>query len=105
MLNPIIRSRLKLTVAIIIILTIILYVPIDIIYAAKSAKEFDVINPWAAFIAIITTIGLVGSYYINKETQRSSLLSNVFNFSTDEENTSKKVLSEEDESDPHEMPL
>jgi len=104
MLSDLKRSRLKLTIVIIIALIGLLYVPIDVIYAAIEKDKFDLINPWAAFIAIITTLGMVGGYYINKETERSSLLSNVFNFPS-EEMTEKKVLDGEDESDPHEMPI
>lgn len=104
--NNLKRTRLKLTVVIVIALIGLLYVPIDVIYAAVEKEKFDLINPWAAFIAVISTIGLVGGYYINKETERSSLLSNVFNFSSEKELEGKKIMKGEDESDPqNDLPI
>lgn len=100
--NDLKRSRLKLTIFLVITLILLLYVPIDIIYIGVEKEKFDLVNPWAAFIAIISTIGLVTGYYINKETERSSLLTNIINMPEDQE---KKVLPGEDNSDPDEMPF
>ena len=98
------RTRLKLTIFLVIALIMLMYVPIDIIYKAAEYEKFDLINPWASFIAIISTIGLVSGYYINKETQRSSLIDQTYNFNRTSD-VKKKVLAGEDETDPGMMPI
>ena len=93
------RSRLKLTIVGVVVLILGLLFPIYIIDKASDRYIFDISPPWVAFGIVVTTIGGVIGYYVNRETARPSFLTtNIFD-------GVKKILPGEDESDPKDIPL
>ena len=99
-LNNMQRTRLKLTIMGAILLFIVLMFPIYIIYKASQSAIFELSAPWITFGTIVTTIGAVIGYYVNRESHRPSLMNT--NIITP---TVHKLMNGEDESDPEEIPL
>lgn len=99
-LNSMQRSRLKLTIVGAALMFAVLLFPIYIINKAAESAIFEVSAPWIALGTIITTIGGIIGYYVNKESYRPSLIST--NIVT---NAKEKILDGEDESDPDNIPL
>lgn len=98
-LNDMQRSRLKLTIVGVVVLVLGMLFPVYIINKAADRFIFDISPPWVAFGIIVTTIGGIIGYYVNKESIRPSLLTtNIFD-------GVKKILPGEDESDPENIPL
>lgn len=98
-LNNLQRSRLKLTLVAAAFLMVLAVFPMWIIYLAAGSGIFQLAAPWIYLGTIVTTIGLVFGYYINKESSRPSLFSTVFNSPV------KRILKGEDETDPEDIPL
>jgi hypothetical protein len=96
------RSRLKVTFIFGGSAFLLCLFPMYIIYIAADVMVFDIVAPWTALAALVTAFTGIAGYYLSRETQRPSLLSNTFVGMGDVE---KRILDGEDESDPESIPL
>lgn len=98
------RSRLKVTFIFGGAAFLLCFFPMYVILMAANENTFDISAPWIALGTLATAFVGISGYYLQKETQRPSLLSTTIirdslNHSTD------KLLPAEDESDPDNIPL
>ena len=94
MLSKLTRSRLKLTIVFSVVVFILSLFPSYIILLAAEIGIFETTAAWSAWGICISTIGLLIGYYVSKETNRPSMVTNTY-VNTDFE----------DQSDPEEIPL
>jgi len=98
-LNGMQRTRLKLTIAGMIVIVAVLIVPIVIIFRAAEISLYEVNAPWIFLGTAVTAFATLAGYYINKESHRPSLMTQVFNPPV------KRIMDGEDESDDEDMPI
>jgi hypothetical protein len=72
------RSRLKITFIFGGAAFLLCLFPMYIIYLAAGSMVFDIVAPWTALAALVTAFTGVAGYYLKKESDRPSLLSNTF---------------------------
>lgn len=95
------RTRLKLTIFATLLMVVALLFPMYMINEASNVREFSMGPAWGAFGGVISAIGLIIGYYVNKESARPSLLSTGVFIDT----MGKKIMDGEDESDDEIMDL
>ena len=95
------RSRLKLTIAGMVVIALVWVIPIIVIIRAANQSIYDINAPWVFFGTAITAFGGIIGYYVNKESQRPSLLTTYTNFNAAKE-PDEEIIGE---SDPADIPL
>lgn len=70
------RSRLKMTIAGMVVLSLLFSVPIIVIFRAANQNIFEINAPWIFLGTAVTAFGGIIGYYVNRETARPSLLTN-----------------------------
>jgi hypothetical protein len=96
------RSRLKVTFIFGGFGMVGVFFTMFMIWKASEVGQYDVVAAWSSLGSIYVATLAVSGYYLSRETQRPSLLSNTFVGMADVE---KRILDGEDESDPESIPL
>lgn len=90
------RTRLKITIAIGVLLTLMTVLPTYVVIKAAMIGQYDLASTWMALATMVTAIATVSGYYLSRETSRPSFINNT---------TVDVGAILEDESDPEEIPL
>lgn len=86
MVNKMQRSRLRLTIVGIVVMLLALVPILRVIEIKMQNSVFELAAEISGYVGILSVIGLIISYYTNKETQRPSLQNNTYVNIDDEDN-------------------